>query len=608
MLFFRRQIIKASIMYSLFSRINFLILTIFSIVLLASCGPDSELNPNGDQNFPEGSITASVYGTVIDENNQPVVGATVKSGSNTTTTDRFGVFQFKNILLGKSNGYVRVEKAGYFNGNKSFYPTPGRTHNVKIKLIPKTVTVTLNANTGGTVNFTGGASLFLPTSAIADAAGNPFTGSVTVSMTWIDPTAPNLPDLVPGELRGWTTANEERGLETYGMIGVDLTGPGNTKLYMAPGRTAQLTFPVPASLAGSAPTIIDLWNFDEASGRWEQEGTATKTGSNYVGNVSHFSFWNVDAQFPVVNLCMGLQNQSNQPLNNVQVRIKRANGSYGYGRTDNFGKLCGKVPKNESLVLQVMDQCDNVIYSQNIGPFSTDVDLGTISVVLPTSNTLTITGTLVDCNNSNVTNGAVSIYVSGGNNYYVPVTNGTFSLTILKCNTNTNFAYYGSDFVNNQSGVTANGTGTTGTVNLGNVSACGNATNEYIDYLIGGNIYSFRTPGSFSQLDTALTNSNYFFRTLINALPVINSDNTKIIFDNNALPGDWPLWAVRVQISSIPVLATQFVNPNPVVHITRFGQPGQYIEGYFSEQMILAGFNGMTTIGNVTCNFRVRRN
>jgi hypothetical protein len=35
-----------------------------------------------------------------------------------------------------------------------------------------------------------------------------------------------------------------------------------------------------------------LWSFDEAKGLWKEEGQAIKTGSNYVGDVSHFSFWN----------------------------------------------------------------------------------------------------------------------------------------------------------------------------------------------------------------------------------------------------------------------------------------------------------------------------
>ena len=44
-------------------------------------------------------VIGGVQGIVIDENNQPVEGASVTSGSSTTTTNRYGVFFFNNINL-----------------------------------------------------------------------------------------------------------------------------------------------------------------------------------------------------------------------------------------------------------------------------------------------------------------------------------------------------------------------------------------------------------------------------------------------------------------------------------------------------------------------------
>jgi hypothetical protein len=49
-----------------------------------------------------------------------------------------------------------------------------------------------------------------------------------------------------------------------------------------------------------------------------KEGSATKTGSNYVGKVSHFSFWNCDAPFPVVEFEASFVDQAGAPLQNYQ--------------------------------------------------------------------------------------------------------------------------------------------------------------------------------------------------------------------------------------------------------------------------------------------------
>lgn len=585
-------------------------LFIIALLTLTGCQReiDTPLNNGNNGNNQGETVRAGIRGVVIDENNQPVAGATVTSGSNTTTTDRYGVFQFNNITLLKANGTVKVVKAGYFNGNKSFYTTAGITHNLRIRLQSKTINGSFSATTSGTVTLSTGAKLVIPANSVTDASGNPYNGIVNISMAWIDPSSPNLPELVQGDLRGLTTSGEERGLETYGMIGVEMTGAGNTFLKMATGKTAELSFPIPSSMAGTAPSTIDLWHFDEATGRWKQEGSATKTGSMYIANVSHFSFWNCDAPFPLINLCMTLINSAhNTPLNNVQVRIKRANGSYGYGWTDSSGNLCGMVPKNEPLILQVMDQCHNVVYTQNIGPFSSNTNLGNIMVSIPPVNSLTITGTVTNCTGGNITNGAAIIYTNGAHQYVVPVTNGTFSFTVINCNGLLNFTVMGVDYSNMQSGAAISGSGNSGTVNIGTVQACGTSAVQFAQYIIDGNIYTFvNPPDMFYVNDSTGAPAPYSQRTTFVATQGSQGTNTGfalLTFSNSGATGTLPITSGRIQYP--PSIQTmQFVNPNPVVNITAFGSsPGGYIEGNFTEPMLFGA-----TPKNVICTFRVRRN
>jgi hypothetical protein len=553
-------------------------------------------------------VTAGVKGIVVDENNQPVAGAVVSSGANTTTTDRYGVFHFNNISLSKENGHVKIDKAGYFTGHRTFATTAGRIHNVRIKLLPKTNTGNFTASSGGTVTLASGGKLVMPANAVTDASGNVYTGQVNIAMTWIDPVAANLPDIMMGDLRGVTTDGQERGLETFGMLGVEMTSPSGQVLKVATGKTAELTFPVPTSILSNAPATIDLWHFDEPTGRWKQEGTATKTGTNYVAQVSHFSFWNCDAPFPLINLCMKLVNSANsQPLVNVLVRIKRPNGSYGSGYTDSLGNLCGKVPKNEALILEVLDQCYNVAYAQNIGPFSADASLGTISAILPAANTLIITGTLQNCASANVTNGAVVIYTGGTYSYSVPVTNGSFLLTLLRCNSSPlNFSVLGIDYTALQQSILVGGSGTTGTVNVGTIQACGTSSAEYIEWLIDGTPYNFASPP-----DQIFTSDSTFAGPLPTTTTVFGSRQnagttsfSNFSFSNNqAAATNLPLNYVSVNAAA-GLSSSQIITPSPVINTTVFGPPVTgYIEGNFAIQMNFSG-----TTRNVNCNFRVRRN
>lgn len=579
----------------------------FTVLLITGCqkeatGPVSTPPPALDAE----KVSASIRGNVVDENNVPVVGATVTSGSSTTTTDRYGAFRFNNISLSKNNGYVKVSKNGYFVGSRSFLTTAGLTHNVRIKLLTKTNTGSFAGSAGGTVSLTGGAKLVMPADAVSDASGNPYTGTVNVAMRWLDPTSNELPYIMPGDLRGITTAGEERGLESFGMLGVELSGSGGQTLKVATGKTAELTFPIPAGIAAAAPATIDLWHFDETNGRWKQEGQATKTGSNYIAQVSHFSFWNCDAPFPLVDICMKIADPAHgSPLNNVQVRIKRPNGSYGYGRTDSLGNLCGKVPANEALVLQILDQCNNVIASQNIGPFSSSTSIGTISVSIPAPSSLTITGTIQNCSNANVTSGAAVVYIAGGYTYNVPVNNGNFSLTVLNCGGNTiNYSVLPVDLTAMQQGAPITGSGTSGSVSVGTLQACGTSSQQFVELLIDGVPNNFvAPPDNIISFDSASpANSTTIYATSTSGGTPNNARYFNMHFSNNGTPGTFPISGCFVNFGTTAG-SQQIISTSPTVTITTFGPPTTgFIEGSFNVQMNFGG-----TPKTVSCNFRVRR-
>lgn len=554
------------------------------------------------------TVTAGVRGTVIDEAGRPVSGALVTCGAQTQSTDRYGSFSFRNLSISKANGSVKVVKNGYFTHYRTFISTAGMIHQVRIQLLPKTNSGSFDAAAGGTVSLPNGAKLIMPANAVADASGNAYTGPVQVAMTWINPAANNLPEIVMGDLRGVTTTGQERGLETFGMIGVELTSPSGQSLNVASGKKADLTFPIPASLSGTAPTTIDLWHFNESRARWVQEGTATRIGNNYQAQVSHFSFWNCDAPFPLIDLCMTLQSAiGNQPLNNVSVRIRRPNNSYGYGITDSVGRLCGKVPKNEALTLLVLDQCGNTVYTQNIGPFGQNTDLGVIQVTVPTTNQLTITGTVTDCNNNPVVNGAALIYTGGAYAYTVRVTNGTFTHTILRCTgAALNFTVLGVDYTSLQQGVPYSGSGTTGTVNVGTVQACGTAATEFIELIIDGTPYNIVSPPDQVNVTDSATNiprNATIFGIRSGGGGNGTTSVSSFSFDHaGVVASNLNLTRVSIFLSQT-VSSQQIITQNPTMNLTAYGPPiTGFIEGNFN---VIMNFNG--TNRNVVCTFKARR-
>jgi len=173
----------------------------------------------------------------------------------------------------------------------------------------------------------------------------------------------------------------------------------------------------------------------------------------------------------------------------TSVRIKRASEeNYGYGITNNTGFVSGLVPKNEPLILQVISSCGTVIYSQNLNPLSTNTSLGTINASLPASQTLTFSGTVLNCSGAPISNGYISLYVTNGEGGYV-ATNaaGTFSFSLVNCSGATlEYDLQAVDNATSQQSVVIAGSASTGAINLGNINACQTVgTDVYVAGSIG---------------------------------------------------------------------------------------------------------------------------
>ena len=587
------------------NRLNCLV-AIFSLALVISCQKEmSYRNPGnnggGGVVINPTPVQGNLAGKVVDNTNNAVAGATVKAGSKTTTTDSRGNFRFDNIQLDKYAALVTVEKAGFFKGYRVFSASANNTSFVKLKMIAKNLAGTVDAAAGGSVNLPDNSKITLPAGGVVMKSNNQaYTGSVKIYAAPIDPTSDDIAQIVPGSFMGNDINNSNVLLKSYGMLAVELEGNSGEQLQIANGKTAKLRFNIPASLRASAPATIPLWSVDEATGIWDQEGTATKGSDYYEGDVSHFSFWNCDINIPTVYLELTVTTTKGA-IPFTQVRITRTNGggaSYGY--TDSSGHVGGIVPKNEALLLEIFSSCNQPIYSQNIGPYSANANLGTISVTIPSQNSLTISGSAVNCSNQPVTDGNALIYYDGVF-YNKPITNGNFSMTITRCsNSSATVEVVAVDKAGQQQSTTWSGSAATGTVNTGALTACGTSSVSYINYSVDGNNYSISTANPGDSLMTWGNSGSQQSSTSVSGFK-FNQPTTHINFyTQGAAAGTFPLQFLSVnQLDSVN-LVTPFN-----ITFTAYGTQGQFIEGNFSGQVREIANNNLH---NVSATFRVRRN
>lgn len=513
----------------------FLILSFLFIITGCQREVDSNLPPNPQLPAIEETVTANVAGRVVDEKNEPVIGALVSTatgGSVSTTIN--GEFRLQNVQLKKDAGFIKVEKTGYFTGSRTFIVSTTSDNHTQIQLIPKTSAGSFVASAGGTITIPTGGSLVFPSNSIINVATNTvYSGNVSVAAFFLNPQAGNFGEIMPGALRGNRTDNSEVVLQSFGMMAVELTGAGGERLQLANAKTATFNLPFPSSLLAAAPATIPLWYFDETKGLWKEEGNATRQGSNYAGAVSHFSFWNCDAPFPVVAFETTFKNQGGQPIQKAKVVITTANKvSISASEITNAeGKVAGKLPANTAMIMDVYNYCGALIYSKNIDASASAINLGTITINTSAPATLNLSGAVKDCNNAPVTNGFVQMVVNN-NAYRASITNGNFSASIDVCSAgNYNVTITGYDITNNKQSDSTVLNVTSGTPATFPLTICAAGIDRFLNYTLNGSSYNILAPVDsilyYKQGSTA-TLSAYSFTNGINKVSLNFPDVTAI--------------------------------------------------------------------------------
>ena len=262
------------------------------IIILFACKKNIESNSGDGNGSGTGTGNGTVQGAITDLNNSPVSNATVTGGSATATTDASGKFTLTKVQFNTDTVVVIVTKNGFFEGAKNFVSGNHTVSNATIKLIPKSVSGTIAASSGGTVTIQGGGSVNFGPGFVTASNGNAYSGNVSVSARYLNPTDLNFGSYMPGNVKAVSVNNQPGTLQSFGVVAVEMNDVAGNKLQLANGNTATITTPVPSALPEIGSSLMPLWYYDATKGAWKQQGVATKQGSNYIGVVSHFTSWN----------------------------------------------------------------------------------------------------------------------------------------------------------------------------------------------------------------------------------------------------------------------------------------------------------------------------
>lgn len=359
------------------------------------------------------TISANFSGKITNQKDEPLNGVKITIGNKITFTDHNGVFILNNADVYEKHAFIISEKNGYLMGSRTLIPSLESNNDVQIKLLEKNIIGSVNTGDPSEVILPNGAKVEFSGDFI-DSNGNKFAGQVDVSMHYLEPNKESTFLAMPGNLFGRRENNSPSAMETYGMVSVELSTSSGEQLNISPESPAKLTFPI-SGTTQNAPNVIPLWYFDNENGYWREQGVAYKDGANYSGEVTHFSWWNCDVPFDLINVCFNVKNiNNNHYLYNYKVElIREETGQKIFsGILNEKGRECGLFPKDEVVIVNVYgtQECNNtLIHSEKLGGFSKDKSINIMVSNLSIESTK-ISATLKNCNDNLVANGYALIY------------------------------------------------------------------------------------------------------------------------------------------------------------------------------------------------------
>ncbi len=430
-------------------------LLVLSLLLfnLFSCDKDDfDSNPTNDPNLNSNDLlfqsenfgevtTGSFFGVIKDEDGLLLEDVQINVGNAITFTDRNGVFTINDVEVFENFAYVKANKSGYINGSRVVIPKSEGSNRIDIVLYKNETDAVINTGQNTSVNISGGLKINFIGGDFIGEDGELYNGPVEIVANYLRPNGIDTFTNMPGSLFAQTESNDAVNLQTYGMVSVNLFSPSGEELNIAENSPVTIEYPIHFSQVDSAPETIDLWYFDDEVGYWKEEGQATKVDDKYIADVEHFTWWNIDVPFDPINFCFTINSAISDGSTPYYTRITRSNNQVIYSNNliSDGAPECGVVPADEPLIFSIYTiggTCGyQLIYQQNIGPFSSDSD---IDITFSDSEeqeipTTPITGTVNNCNGAPLSNG----YVYVDNDNIFNITNGIIDIAIPYCSETT---------------------------------------------------------------------------------------------------------------------------------------------------------------------------
>lgn len=263
--------------------------------------------------------------------------------------------------------------------------------------------------------------------------------------TYLANTTEYVQDLQPGDMRGINANGEKVMLQPYMMAFFRREVP---RVEMAPNKWMEVTVPIPASAQLTAPYTAPLWMYDREKGVWREQGTATRSGGEYVFKMTRFGLYSVAAATAMVYLHAVVTDGNSQRLPYQEIVITPGDATaWPYSVfTDNTGEFSAYVPYNAKLSLKMEYACNAYSDAITVDPLVRNSWM-TLVMQLNTDK-VQASGTATDCDDQPMKKGRIDLTIQGFA-YSFPVKDGKYAFSLPVCDDVVNASYTITDSTSN---------------------------------------------------------------------------------------------------------------------------------------------------------------
>ena len=156
----------------------------------------------------------------------------------------------------------------------------------------------------------------VPANSLVTASGGDPAGMVSAEVTVLDASVDL--SMMPGDFMAWNASTGQlQPIDSFGAMDVRFEDGNGESLTLSSGQQARIWIPLAMNkVPATAPATMPLFYWSDEMGYWIQDGTATldRALEAYVGDVSHFTVWNVDTWVDTIEVSGCVEDSAGNPV------------------------------------------------------------------------------------------------------------------------------------------------------------------------------------------------------------------------------------------------------------------------------------------------------